>query len=298
MVLDHNSSQKLARCGLMANCIEGISKKSKIQNHDRIIQILKNSLRAFVLVKRIASGDAELNEAMLYDLHSLFLSHNNIEPNYEEDNLHFELKPLGRLRQAYGYTQHVRDRANTTSIVMYCPNYSIKTELDHFLMQAKQILSNKDPTDPYYDAAWLHASLIRIHPFADGNGRVVRLIASIPLLKANLPPVFVASAQESKSKYYQILMRVDEDGDVAPLAAFLQKETFQAMQTMINYVPSPTSSTPRSKKKSARALMAEKHRLENRLGANTESPVAKESQRQNKMATVAANDEEKKDDVN
>ena len=37
----------------------------------------------------------------------------------------------------------------------------------------------------------LHVSFVRIHPFFDGNGRLARLIANIPVLKSGLPPVIV-----------------------------------------------------------------------------------------------------------
>ncbi len=37
----------------------------------------------------------------------------------------------------------------------------------------------------------LHVSFVRIHPFFDGNGRLARLIANIPVLKSGLPPVII-----------------------------------------------------------------------------------------------------------
>ncbi len=37
----------------------------------------------------------------------------------------------------------------------------------------------------------LHVSFVRIHPFFDGNGRLARLVANIPVLKAGLPPIII-----------------------------------------------------------------------------------------------------------
>lgn len=41
----------------------------------------------------------------------------------------------------------------------------------------------------------LHLSFVRIHPFFDGNGRLARLVANIPVLRAGLPPIIVPREQ-------------------------------------------------------------------------------------------------------
>ena len=44
-----------------------------------------------------------------------------------------------------------------------------------------------------------HVSFVRIHPFFDGNGRLARLLANIPVLAAGFPPIVVPS--ESRLEY-------------------------------------------------------------------------------------------------
>ncbi len=51
--------------------------------------------------------------------------------------------------------------------------------------------------------AKIHMGVVHIHPFWDGNGRVARLIANIPLLKAGLPPLVIPA--EARHSYIQIL---------------------------------------------------------------------------------------------
>jgi len=41
----------------------------------------------------------------------------------------------------------------------------------------------------------LHVSFVRIHPFFDGNGRLARLVANTPVLKAGLPPIIIPREQ-------------------------------------------------------------------------------------------------------
>ena len=51
--------------------------------------------------------------------------------------------------------------------------------------------------------AKFHAAIAHIHPFWDGNGRIARLLANIPLLKAGLPPVVIPS--KTRRHYIQLL---------------------------------------------------------------------------------------------
>jgi hypothetical protein len=53
----------------------------------------------------------------------------------------------------------------------------------------------------YY--AKIHAGVVHIHPFWDGNGRIARLLANIPLLRAGLPPLTVP--HEKRRTYLQLL---------------------------------------------------------------------------------------------
>lgn len=51
--------------------------------------------------------------------------------------------------------------------------------------------------------AKFHAAIAHIHPFWDGNGRIARLLANIPLLKSGLPPIVIP--KEKRREYIQLL---------------------------------------------------------------------------------------------
>jgi len=51
--------------------------------------------------------------------------------------------------------------------------------------------------------AELYAAFVRIHPFWDGNGRMARLLANIPVLKAGFPPIIIP--KERRREYIQAL---------------------------------------------------------------------------------------------
>jgi len=58
----------------------------------------------------------------------------------------------------------------------------------------------------------LHTLFAAIHPFFDGNGRMARLVANIPLLKAGFPPI--AIAPEKRHEYITILYKITHDPEI------------------------------------------------------------------------------------
>ena len=49
----------------------------------------------------------------------------------------------------------------------------------------------------------IHMGIAHVHPFWDGNGRIARLLANIPLLKAGLPPLTIPD--HKRRAYIQVL---------------------------------------------------------------------------------------------
>lgn len=77
-------------------------------------------------------------------------------------------------------------------------------------------LSEKDVTDVIELAAWTHAEFVRIHPFADGNGRTSRLIMNYQLLAHGYLPVSIA--KESRLDYFNALEAYAVNRDLKPFA--------------------------------------------------------------------------------
>lgn len=63
-------------------------------------------------------------------------------------------------------------------------------------------------------ALYLHADLINIHPFRDGNGRVGRLIITFILSKYGLPPLAV---EVPRQEYIQCLNHFYNSREIEPL---------------------------------------------------------------------------------
>ena len=78
---------------------------------------------------------------------------------------------------------------------------------------------NKQEKDVVGQCARIHGQFERIHPFADGNGRVGRLIIQTMLLRKNYPPAIIE--QTKKRIYIKYLNKAQMEGDTSLLEDFL-----------------------------------------------------------------------------
>ena len=69
--------------------------------------------------------------------------------------------------------------------------------------------------------ARIHAGFVSIHPFRDGNGRLARLIANVPLLNAGLPPLVIPKEErrayiDTLARYQRRIGRITPETGVCP----------------------------------------------------------------------------------
>lgn len=103
----------------------------------------------------------------------------------------------------------------------------VPEEIGELLDEFKEVPEEKALTL----AAYFHAKFENIHPFADGNGRVGRLVMNYLLILHNHPPIIIH--QEDKKGYYTALEAWDRSQELKPLIAFL---TEQAEKTWENRI--------------------------------------------------------------
>lgn len=91
-------------------------------------------------------------------------------------------------------------------------------------------------SDPILTATVVHAWLVHIHPFADGNGRLARVLANLELSRHGYPPLLVR-AESDRGEYLQALALSDE-GDILPLYELFVRVVRRQVQLMSrpNYV--------------------------------------------------------------
>ena len=100
----------------------------------------------------------------------------------------------------------------------YCPPEQVESELDNLTSWYDASVGRGD--HPLAVGAWLHHRFTQIHPFEDGNGRVVRAILTWHLVKSGYLPAVVT--RDLRGEYISTLERADR-GDLTPHVRFLTR---------------------------------------------------------------------------
>lgn len=110
------------------------------------------------------------------------------------------------------------------------PPEDVKAEMDELLEDVRE-LQDLPVEKVLTAAAFFHAKLENIHPFADGNGRTGRLLLNYLLVLHGHPPVIVH--EEDRKAYYAALEAWDTAQDLAPLRTFLIEQTVKTWEKQL-----------------------------------------------------------------
>ena len=79
--------------------------------------------------------------------------------------------------------------------------------------------------------AYAHAALVDIHPFADGNGRVARLLMNYVLLYLSVPPISVSA--DDRLAYFGALDAFHESGDLESFKTLCRVQTLKTWNELL-----------------------------------------------------------------
>ena len=119
------------------------------------------------------------------------------------------------------------------------PPEDVSQEMQELLAE----LTDIPDEDALTAAAYYHAKLENIHPFADGNGRTGRLTMNYYLLLHNHPPIIIH--EEDRKSYYSALEAWDERQALDPLADFLREQTAKTWQKQLERMENKNSASMR-----------------------------------------------------
>lgn len=133
-----------------------------------------------------------VTEKHLFDLHRAVMDKSAMDI----------LNPVGDWKQDFNGTTGVIDGK---SVYM---EYAAPPDVPHLMARWLRDFNStldkaKKPIDAITLYARAHMSFVRIHPFFDGNGRMARLIANLPVLRGGYPPIIIP--REKRSGYIDLL---------------------------------------------------------------------------------------------
>ena len=107
----------------------------------------------------------------------------------------------------------------------------VSNDMRSLLKEVNDIELNSDE-DVMVLVAYVHNMVEHIHPFADGNGRLGRLLINYLLLVNGLLPLIIFN--EDKSLYYECLQKFDEDDNLSATVGFLKIEMEKTWEKVID----------------------------------------------------------------
>lgn len=194
-------------------------------NHElREYEEMKAHDVAFEMIKEWAKDtERPLNEADLKNLHQVLL----VRPFWKEA-ITPDGQPTRRLIEVGNYKKYPNSvRLQNGEIFHYVSPENTPMQMGELMdwYRAEEAIIH-----PVTLAAMLHYKFVCIHPFDDGNGRISRLLMNYVLLKNNLPPVIIKSAD--KKNYLFALNRADT-GDYEAFILYIAEQLMWSLEMAI-----------------------------------------------------------------
>lgn len=163
-----------------------------------------NHQEAIFMLEEAVSKKAELSEWLIKSLHHLILR--------AIDDAHAGV--YRTFNVAISGAQHTPPES------IY-----IASQMQDFV---KAYQTDRQALHPVIRAAYVHGEFVKIHPFADGNGRTSRLLMNFELMKNGFPPAVIRYDQ--RLAYYEALDLAHTTGDYAPFVNLVCVSVEQAFE--------------------------------------------------------------------
>src|SRR5215813_7752707 len=215
--IDRGVTQTLIEKGIEASLIPHGSTDKPVE---RILPMLKDQQEVVEGLFDFVAQRRELSTSYIKQLHQAFTRHQ--ETTTAVDTLG-RVIDVALLRGEWKRLPNNPTRPDG-SVHEYCPPEHVASEMDRLIAMHKEHQQKGVP--PEIEAAWLHHRFAQIHPFQDGNGRVVRALASLVFLRAGWFPLVVN--RDERVEYIESLEKADQ-GDLASLVnlfARIQRKAF------------------------------------------------------------------------
>lgn len=187
----------------------------EIQGHDEALKY----------IEEVIKQTRPFTENFIRELHQMILK----EP-YEADAITPDGNPTKRLIQIGQYKttpNHVLTKTGET--FRFASPEETPAKMNDLVAWVRTELDRIE-VSPVLLAAEFHYRFIRIHPFDDGNGRLVRILMNFILMMKGYPPVIIKT--EKKDEYFGALQQADS-GNLEFFFEYIGEQLVRSLDIMI-----------------------------------------------------------------
>ncbi len=190
------------------------------QKGSRVKALIESQIYAYDYILDFATQAVPIAEAWIRNLHTEICKAQETYKVWTEIGWQEHALPKGQYKNL---PNHVVQADG--SIHPYAPVDMTPTEMYRFCeaLRSEAFLS----AHPVLQAAYAHYALVVIHPFADGNGRVARAIASVFTYRSQSVPLLILV--DTRAEYISSLQSADK-GEYQPIVDFVLERTLDAIQ--------------------------------------------------------------------
>ncbi|HEX5461380.1 MAG TPA: Fic family protein [Steroidobacteraceae bacterium] len=201
---------------------------------EKVRALIEAQLRAYDFVLDFVTEKQSLAEAWIRALHEQLCAaqtHYRVRTTAGD-----EQRPLERGRYK-SEPNHVLTSSGRTH--MYAPVNDTPMEMQRLVDALRSDeFSSLHPID---QAAYAHCAFVTIHPFADGNGRMARALASVYTYREYRVPLLITVDQ--KPRYFAALEDAD-GGDYLPFRNFIRERIVDSILLLTDSVRAAQTGSP------------------------------------------------------
>ena len=185
---------------------------------DNAIALFEAQLNGYRLAAFMGTEDEPITEASIRELHRVLTEPQETYRVMTDQGFQEQKLPKGVYKSK---PNHVKTASGWHS---YCPVGTVAPEMARFVDDLRNVEFKN--AHPVVRAAYAHYAIAAIHPFADGNGRVARALASV-FLGHDLGVPFLLY-RDRKDVYLDTLGSADQ-GDLNPLIKLFEEAAREAV---------------------------------------------------------------------
>jgi Fic family protein len=161
----------------------------------------EDALRAYEFVLDLATTRTEVTEKAIKEIHAIICASQQAYRVHTAVGVQEQPLPKGE----YKRLPNNPTSRSTGRLHYYASPTDVTAEMDRLVRELRS--AEFATAHPVLRAAYAHYALVAIHPFADGNGRVARALASVYLYRRPGVPLVIFADQ--KDEYIDALEEAD-----------------------------------------------------------------------------------------